>query len=120
MLKKLMMAILMLSSTLAYSEEHRPVRYKVVKRPQHVCWNEAVQSKRQNYTGAIIGGVAGGLLGSQLGGGNGRIATTAVGAGTGAIVGDSIARNRHQHTVRHCRTVMKRVRVPVYTKTIHD
>lgn len=40
-----------------------------------------------NYGGAVIGGLAGGLLGSQIGGGSGRLAATAVGAGTGAVIG---------------------------------
>jgi outer membrane lipoprotein SlyB len=40
-----------------------------------------------NYGGAIIGGLAGGLLGAQIGSGSGRIAATAVGAGTGAVIG---------------------------------
>lgn len=40
-----------------------------------------------NYGGAVIGGLAGGLLGAQIGGGSGRIAATAVGAGAGAVIG---------------------------------
>lgn len=37
--------------------------------------------------GAMIGTIAGGLLGSQVGRGNGRIAATAVGAAIGGVVG---------------------------------
>jgi uncharacterized protein YcfJ len=43
-----------------------------------------------NYGGALIGGVAGGLLGAQVGGGSGRLAATAVGAGTGAVIGSQV------------------------------
>ena len=44
-----------------------------------------------NYAGAVIGGLAGGLLGAQVGGGSGRIAATAVGAGVGAVAGSQVA-----------------------------
>ena len=40
--------------------------------------------------GAVVGGVAGGLLGSQVGGGNGRLVTTAAGAAIGALTGNSV------------------------------
>lgn len=40
-----------------------------------------------NYGGAVIGGLAGGLLGAQIGSGSGRTAATAIGAGTGAVIG---------------------------------
>ncbi|MCW5603288.1 MAG: glycine zipper 2TM domain-containing protein [Burkholderiales bacterium] len=43
-----------------------------------------------NYGAAVIGGLAGGLLGAQVGSGSGRIAATAVGAGTGAVVGSQV------------------------------
>jgi len=41
-------------------------------------------------SGTLIGGVAGGLLGSQFGGGGGRIAATIIGAGAGAFIGNRI------------------------------
>lgn len=40
-----------------------------------------------NYGGAVIGGLAGGLIGAQIGSGSGRTAATAIGAGTGAVIG---------------------------------
>jgi outer membrane lipoprotein SlyB len=43
-----------------------------------------------NYGAAVIGGLAGGLLGAQVGGGTGRLAATAVGAGTGAVIGSQV------------------------------
>jgi uncharacterized protein YcfJ len=44
----------------------------------------------RSYGGAIIGGIAGALLGHTVGGGTGKVVATAIGAGTGAIVGDRI------------------------------
>ncbi|HXD40103.1 MAG TPA: glycine zipper 2TM domain-containing protein [Ramlibacter sp.] len=55
--------------------------------------------------GMAIGGVAGGLLGNQLGHGNGRAATTVIGAAGGAYAGHAIEKNRNQYTayVMHIR-----------------
>lgn len=53
--------------------------------------------------GAVIGGVAGGLLGSQVGGGNGRIVTSAAGAAIGALTGNSVQNNMNApkpHAIR--------------------
>ena len=47
--------------------------------------------------GMAIGGVAGGLLGNQLGHGNGRAATTVIGAAGGAYAGHAIEKNRNQY-----------------------
>ncbi|MCS6767062.1 MAG: hypothetical protein MO847_12065 [Candidatus Protistobacter heckmanni] len=65
--------------------------------------NELVPVQRQSYTadnvlvqrpnsgaGAVLGAVAGGLLGSTAGGGAGKVAMTAAGALVGAIAGDGI------------------------------
>lgn len=43
------------------------------------------------HIGQAIGGVAGGLLGHQVGGGNGKTAATIVGALAGAYVGGRVA-----------------------------
>jgi len=43
--------------------------------------------------GAIIGAVAGGVLGSTIGKGDGRTATTVVGAVAGGVVGNQIGQN---------------------------
>jgi outer membrane lipoprotein SlyB len=48
--------------------------------------------------GMAIGGVAGGVLGNQLGHGNGRAATTVIGAAGGAYTGHAIEKNRNQYT----------------------
>ena len=47
---------------------------------------------QESYTGNIVGGVAGALLGSRIGGGNGKIAATAAGGIIGAIVGGNVER----------------------------
>jgi uncharacterized protein YcfJ len=64
-----------------------------VNTPTQECRTEYVresyyEAPRRSNTGAIVGGITGGLIGSRFGGGSGRIATAAVGAGLGAIVGD--------------------------------
>ncbi len=64
-----------------------------VNNPRQECRTEYVresyyEAPRRSNTGAIVGGIAGGLIGSRFGGGSGRIATAAVGAGLGAVVGD--------------------------------
>ena len=43
-----------------------------------------------NYGAAVIGGLAGGVLGAQVGSGSGRTAATVIGAGTGAVVGSQV------------------------------
>ncbi len=43
--------------------------------------------------GTLIGGVAGGLLGSRFGKGGGQVAATGLGALTGALVGGSIGKS---------------------------
>ncbi len=69
-----------------------------VNSPRQECRTEYVresyyEQRDRSNTGAIIGGLTGGLVGSRFGGGNGRIATAALGAGLGAIVGDRYDNN---------------------------
>ncbi len=64
-----------------------------VNTPVQECRTEYVresyyENARPSNGGAIIGTIAGGLIGSRFGGGNGRLVTTAVGAGLGAVIGD--------------------------------
>jgi uncharacterized protein YcfJ len=73
-------------------------QYERVNTPRQECRTEYVresyyEAPRRSNTGAIIGGVAGGLVGSRFGGGNGRIATAAIGAGLGAVIGDRYDNN---------------------------
>jgi uncharacterized protein YcfJ len=74
--------------------------------------NEVHRTDSRNYGGAVIGGIAGALLGNQVGGGHGREAATAVGAVVGAMTGDNLAnRDRYPQYVQvprevtSCRTV---------------
>lgn len=83
--------------------------YVEIVRPRQECWNEAVDAPR-SYGGAILGGIAGGILGNQVGAGNGRMAATAIGAATGAMVGDGMD-NSGRRVVRRCRVVQEVTRV---------
>ncbi len=70
-----------------------------VSTPSQECRTDYVretvyESPARSNTGAIVGGVTGGLIGSRFGGGNGRIVTAVIGGGLGAIVGDRIDNNR--------------------------
>ena len=92
-------------------------QYENVNVPRQECrsdWvSEARPAGRRDYGGALIGGVAGALLGNQVGRGHGREAATAVGAVFGALTGDHIAnRGRWEQPyepvareVTSCRTV---------------
>lgn len=51
------------------------------------CSNLGIEKSTQ---GAILGGVAGVLVGSQIGGGSGRIVASLIGAGVGAYLGNKI------------------------------
>ncbi|ROZ69419.1 glycine zipper 2TM domain-containing protein [Ramlibacter sp. WS9] len=91
-------------------------QYESVSVPRNECTSQWVNETRptggQNYGGAVVGGVAGALLGNQVGKGHGREAATAVGAVVGAFTGDRIAngdrRDQYevvQREVQTCRTV---------------
>jgi uncharacterized protein YcfJ len=77
-----------------------------VNRPRQECRTEIVQVNRQVQTnappqqrsngGAIIGGIAGALIGNQVGGGSGRTTATAAGAIIGALSGDRLDNNNAQ------------------------
>ncbi|GAC1528909.1 MAG: hypothetical protein NVS2B4_07040 [Ramlibacter sp.] len=92
-------------------------QYDNVTVPRQECTRQWVNEVRQvggerQYGGAVLGGVAGALLGNQVGRGHGREAATALGAVVGAFSGDSIA-NRDRalqyrevpREVTSCRTV---------------
>ena len=73
-------------------------RYESVRVPRQECTNQWVHESREprrnggrEYGGAILGGVAGAVLGHQVGGGHGRDAATAIGAVLGAFTGDRLA-----------------------------
>ncbi|MGQ0442029.1 MAG: glycine zipper 2TM domain-containing protein [Methylophilaceae bacterium] len=77
-------------------------QFERVNTPRQECRTEYVresyyEERERSNTGAIIGGISGGLIGSRFGGGSGRIATAAVGAGLGAIIGDRYDNNRQPY-----------------------
>jgi outer membrane lipoprotein SlyB len=47
-----------------------------------------------NVIGAVVGGVAGAVLGRQIGGGSGRDAATVLGGVAGAVVGSQVGREQ--------------------------
>ncbi len=92
-------------------------QYESVSVPRNECTSQVVNEVRRTggerqYGGAVIGGVAGALLGNQVGRGHGREAATALGAVVGAFTGDRMANGDEQvqyqevpREVTSCRTV---------------
>lgn len=92
-------------------------QYENVSVPRQECNTQVVNETRQvgggqNYGGAVVGGIAGALLGNQVGKGHGREAATAAGAVVGALTGNHIANGGRQEQyqvvpreVTTCRTV---------------
>ena len=116
MMKKMLGMLVVLSLPLSASA----TQYRIVDQPREECWNEQVpvQARSGDYGAALIGGVAGGLLGSNVGKGNGRTAATALGAVAGAVIGDrGWGQGQSVQTVRRCRTVVDQVRVPNYERS---
>jgi uncharacterized protein YcfJ len=84
-----------------------PIRETVASTPRQECWTEYSEGSGGNRTaGAVIGGIAGGLIGHQFGSGSGNTAATIAGALGGAAVGNEIGRrNEDPRAVERCRTV---------------
>ena len=95
-------------------------QYENVTIPRNECSSHWINEDRysggagqnRQYGGAIVGGLAGAILGNQVGGGSGKNAATALGAAIGAITGDRLAnrdeRGQYESTqreVQRCRTV---------------
>src|SRR5512140_1629628 len=92
-------------------------QYETVSMPRNECSTQVVSEVQRTeaapqYGGAVVGGVAGALLGNQVGRGHGREAATAVGAVVGALTGDRMANGEEQvqyqevpREVTSCRTV---------------
>jgi uncharacterized protein YcfJ len=83
-------------------------------RTEYQTVQQAPVQQERGAGGAILGGIAGGLLGAQVGNGNGRTAAAAVGAITGALIGDRTENgnntivqqpNYETRPVRECRNV---------------
>lgn len=93
-------------------------QYESISVPRQHCTHGWLQDEHRvesdrGYGGAVIGGVAGAVLGNQVGQGNGRTAATALGAVVGAFAGDRVAHGGHRghrhepvpRPVQTCRTV---------------
>ncbi len=83
-----------------------PVYENVVQRvPYEECKtvNVPVQNNTnsdiENGLGALLGGVAGGILGHQIGGGNGKTVATIGGAIIGSAIGNNISKNHKNGNV---------------------
>ena len=76
--------------------------------PHRVCNDEPVAVQRQpSGAGALIGAIAGGVMGNAIGAGAGRAAATAIGVIGGAAVGNSIesgGQGAYTQAVRRCTT----------------
>jgi uncharacterized protein YcfJ len=71
---------------------------------------QAPVQDKDRVAGTVIGGAAGGLLGSTIGSGSGRTAATVVGAAGGAYAGNRVQKNMQRKDVittteRRCKTV---------------
>ena len=75
--------------------------------PRQVCSNQQVQVQSQKSgAGGILGAVAGGAIGSNIGGGDGRAVATLLGILGGAMLGDRIEGGGQTQTqnVQNCST----------------
>ena len=96
---------------------------ETTKTPKEVCHdvtvNEQAPVKDPNrIAGTAIGAVAGGLLGNQVGGGDGRKLATVAGAAAGGYAGNQVQKNMQEkdtvsRTETRCKTVYES-----HTKTI--
>ena len=86
-----------------------------VKTPREVCKDVAVTRRapvkdEHQIVGSVIGAVAGGLLGNQIGGGNGKKIATVAGAVGGGYAGNKVQegmqdRDTYTTTQTRCNTV---------------
>lgn len=95
-------------------------QYESVGVPREECTSQFVTETRRvdnrdnrDYSGVVVGGIAGALLGNQVGKGRGREASTALGAVVGAYAGDRVSNGDRNdqfiesapREVRSCRVV---------------
>lgn len=88
---------------------------QTVNHPRQECHNEAVTvhkpvKDQHQILGTAIGAVAGGLLGNQVGGGNGKKLATVAGAVAGGYAGHKIQENHQEKATetenkRVCQTI---------------
>ena len=112
-MKKFIVALALLSiGVLASAQEVGKVISSVqviqqVAVPRQVCSQEqAPVQQNKSGAGAAMGAIAGGVLGNQIGGGNGKTAATMLGIFGGAILGNNIegAPAPQTQTVQNCTT----------------
>jgi len=95
-------------------------QYENISVPRNECRSQWINEDRRSggerpdrqYGGAILGGLAGGVLGHQVGGGRGKDVATALGVALGAWTGDQYANREQrgqyenaQREVQTCHTV---------------
>lgn len=88
---------------------------EVIKTPREVCNQVVVNHRRpvqdtHQIAGTVIGAVAGGLLGKQIGGGNGKKIATVAGVAAGGYAGNKVQENMqagdtYTTTETRCKTV---------------
>jgi uncharacterized protein YcfJ len=91
-----------------------PVKTQI-KTPREVCKDVTVTRQKpvqdqHQIAGTVLGAVAGGLLGNQIGGGNGKKIATVAGAAGGGYAGNKIQegmqeRDTYTTTQTRCNTV---------------
>ena len=94
-----------------------------VKTPRVVCKDVAVPRQapvkdQHQIAGTVVGALAGGLLGNQIGGGNGKKIATVAGAVGGGYAGNKVQegmqnRDTYQTTKTRCDTVQNKSQKPV-------
>jgi uncharacterized protein YcfJ len=112
MKKLILLSALTLSTGLTFAQEvgrvlsSTPV-VQQVSVPRQVCSNQQVAVEPQKSgAGALLGAIAGGVMGNAIGSGGGRAAATALGLFGGAVVGDRVegGGQPYYQNVQHCGT----------------
>lgn len=88
---------------------------ETIKTPRQVCKDVTVTRQKpvkdqHQIVGTVLGAVAGGLLGNQIGGGNGKKIATVAGAAGGGYAGNKVQENMQENdtyttTETKCNTV---------------
>lgn len=77
--------------------------------PRQVCSEgQQLVQQRPSGAGALLGAIAGGVIGHNVGGGFGRAAATGLGAVAGSLIGDQVEANAnpaYELPVRRCQVV---------------
>jgi hypothetical protein len=80
-----------------YRDDHRHHERRIVRYDEAVYRGDDGRyycHRSDGTTGLIVGGIAGGLIGSQLARGRSAALGTILGAGAGALIGQAIERDR--------------------------